>query len=101
MGEEETKEVQCKGEREESTPSGGGRSFLFPIARPALLAPSIRPPLSPERKPVIVPSLDPALFPVHAVERWCSNAGRHAALFHQGLRVLTGERLSYSDSCLL
>ena len=79
IGEEETKQVQCKGDRKENVPSGGGRSLLFPIARPALLALSIRLPLSPERKPVIVPSLDPALFPVHAAEQLFSNAGRHAA----------------------
>jgi len=43
------------------------RRFLFPIARPAVLASLIRLPLLPERKPVIVPNLDPALF--HAAGR--------------------------------
>jgi len=46
------------------------RAFLFPIARPAALALFIRLPLLPERKPVIVPNLDPFLSAVRAAEQW-------------------------------
>ena len=49
--------------------TGGGRPLLFPIARPAALAFLLRLPLVPERKPVIVPSLDLALLPFRVVEQ--------------------------------
>lgn len=52
------------------------RRLLFPIARPAFLASLIRPPLLPERGPVIVPSLDPSRALFRAVERRSSNAYR-------------------------
>lgn len=43
--------------------SGIPPALLFPIARPASLAPPIRSPLRPkERKPILVPSLAHSLF---------------------------------------
>ena len=54
------------------------RAFLFPIARPAALALLIRLPLLPERKPVIVPVLDPFLFLARVAARWSLNVARHA-----------------------
>jgi hypothetical protein len=70
-----------KGEDRKSAggPEGLPRALPFPIARPAALAFSIRLPLVPERKPVIVPTLGLSLAPSRAAGRSLSGVCRHCA----------------------